>query len=683
MDISYNDLSRSRQSCHHCQRIVIAPPASILDDAPFKSFINSFEFSLREVLDASESSCVLFQRIARYLEEDFFEDPPPNVQWFTDNQPDRKILLHFEIKPSIFDAINEDPPYTCAISWLWEWANESKDGQVCFGSIDKFTYELCSEPEDPAAELVKQKPRYPYVASETTFTFVQESLRECDLHPECTIQSHSLLESGPGPSRLVDVGTSEDDNVHIIIAKDNMRYLALSYCWGNNDSMKLTSDMLTDWIEGIQFSLLPKTLKDAVMCTRQLGLRYLWVDRLCIIQDDEMDKAREIAAMPQIYSMAYLTISAASAKSSEDGFLKTRKETHEAISLSWVELPYLSSKGASGLVTLKLSESCEDFNWPNTRAIDSRAWTMQEQILSPRLLHFCTFHIVWKCKAREKIGTSEAIERSQPAWSKEQKVGQENSILNSWENIIARYTERKLSCPDDKLTAISAVAQAYCVQSGALSKHHQALLQEQTSEIQPLPRAYVAGLWRHEMPFALCWWRPWDGQPEFRPLSPRAPSWSWASVDGSIFYYESTNTASYNTNATILAYDITLKSPLQEFGAVSSGELKLRGRLKEGIQLDYSSSNIEVQNVNGIAGNAIFFPDARDDQLGSGRMITAFALQIGDSTGFFWNGVEPLKGPYGLVLLPVDDETFRRIGFFQADLDMGFDDLAFQDITIV
>jgi hypothetical protein len=201
---------------------------------------------------------------------------------------------------------------------------------------------------------------------------------------------------------LIDVGSSKVGNIHITTAKDAMRYVALSYCWGNDDSMKLTGAVLKDWKAVIQFSLLPKTVKDVVICTRRLGLRYLWVDRLCIIQDDEMDKAMEITAMPQIYSRAYLTISAASAKSSGDGFLKTREEVHEAMARSWIELPYLSPKGARGLVTLKLSESCEDFNSPNTEAIDSRAWTMQEKMLSPRLLQFCTFHIVWSAKYKKR-----------------------------------------------------------------------------------------------------------------------------------------------------------------------------------------------------------------------------------------------------------------------------------------
>ena len=146
MDPSYKDLSRSRHSCRYCQSIIIGPSASVFNTwQPFKSFINSFEFSLTEIVNASENSCVLFQRIVRDLATDFFEDPPPDVQWYINKHPDRRIRLHFQIEPATFDAIDTDPPYICLISWLWEWANKAKDTPVWDGA-DRYTYELCSEP---------------------------------------------------------------------------------------------------------------------------------------------------------------------------------------------------------------------------------------------------------------------------------------------------------------------------------------------------------------------------------------------------------------------------------------------------------------------------------------------------------------------------------------------------------
>lgn len=149
MEPSYENLSRLRHSCCYCQKIVIEPSASIFNDAsqcqPFQSFINSFEFSLTEIVEASENNCVLFQRIVRDLAEDYFEDPPPNLQWWISNHPDRRIRLHFQIEPGTFDAINSTPPYACWVSWLWEWANEATD-MPSWNGVDGYSYELCSEP---------------------------------------------------------------------------------------------------------------------------------------------------------------------------------------------------------------------------------------------------------------------------------------------------------------------------------------------------------------------------------------------------------------------------------------------------------------------------------------------------------------------------------------------------------
>jgi hypothetical protein len=149
MEPSYESLSCSRHSCCYCQKIVIEPSASTFNDASqrqtFQSFINSFEFSLTEIVESSENNCVLFQRIRRDLTEDFVEHPPPNLQWWISNHPDRRIRLHFQIEPATLDAINSTPSYACLVSWLWEWANEATNMPSWYG-VDRYTYELCSEP---------------------------------------------------------------------------------------------------------------------------------------------------------------------------------------------------------------------------------------------------------------------------------------------------------------------------------------------------------------------------------------------------------------------------------------------------------------------------------------------------------------------------------------------------------
>jgi hypothetical protein len=102
------------------------------------------------------------------------------------------------------------------------------------------------------------------------------------------------------------------------------QYVALSYCWGTSLTYKTITGRLESHRRGIDFAQLPRTLQDAIMMTRYLDLRYIWIDCLCIIQDDKLDWEREAGNMASIYSNSYLTIAAARAHHSAEGFLGSR-----------------------------------------------------------------------------------------------------------------------------------------------------------------------------------------------------------------------------------------------------------------------------------------------------------------------------------------------------------------------
>jgi hypothetical protein len=153
MGSSYEGSSHSRHSCDYCQRIVVEPPLAVFTDAnafmPFNSFVNGFEFSLRETVEASENSCVLFQRVVRDLDHDSFHENPSDVQSHIDHNPARRILLYFQIEPRTMDIEDIDPSYpsySCFVSWVREWADEAKERPDWFGGDRSIMYELCSEP---------------------------------------------------------------------------------------------------------------------------------------------------------------------------------------------------------------------------------------------------------------------------------------------------------------------------------------------------------------------------------------------------------------------------------------------------------------------------------------------------------------------------------------------------------
>jgi hypothetical protein len=150
-------------------------------------------------------------------------------------------------------------------------------------------------------------------------------LKTCnESHTECT------WESTFQPTRLIDVGPpGGSQDLRIVISDPSSktppsgaRYLALSYCWGNSmpEHTKTTSRNIRARMRGFPASILPKTIMDAIEVTRNLRLRYIWIDTLCILQDSKIDWETESATMNQVYSHAYCTLAASSATDTEAGF---------------------------------------------------------------------------------------------------------------------------------------------------------------------------------------------------------------------------------------------------------------------------------------------------------------------------------------------------------------------------
>jgi hypothetical protein len=133
------------------------------------------------------------------------------------------------------------------------------------------------------------------------------------------------LRSVHGDPREVLVGSTLKLTENLL--GDRGQYIALSYCWGKSLAYTTTTKNLQAHKQdgGIEYAQLPKTLQDAVFLTRYLGIRYLWADCLCILQDDKADWEYEASRMADVYSNAYLTIAATRASHCGEGFLQARK----------------------------------------------------------------------------------------------------------------------------------------------------------------------------------------------------------------------------------------------------------------------------------------------------------------------------------------------------------------------
>jgi hypothetical protein len=128
-----------------------------------------------------------------------------------------------------------------------------------------------------------------------------------------------------------------------------VNYVALSYCWGGTQTI-LTKKLKKNWETSINKDQLPQTIQDAIFVTMRLDVEYIWIDSLCIIQEDSIEMAEEIAKMVDVYSFAIFTLAASSAATAHEGFLQDRNVTNFPEEV--FNLPYRCPSGQINTVTL-------------------------------------------------------------------------------------------------------------------------------------------------------------------------------------------------------------------------------------------------------------------------------------------------------------------------------------------
>ncbi|KAK2752916.1 tol-like protein [Colletotrichum kahawae] len=232
-------------------------------------------------------------------------------------------------------------------------------------------------------------PLLPKPGSSQQFNLLGQWVQLCNTRHQC-LQTNTRP-SGQIPTRLLHVGTASEPSLHLIETRDekvNGHYVALSHCWGvlNKEQRVCTyAGNIETFKQVIPFESLPSTFRDAVTVTRELGVSYLWIDSLCIIQEDNEDWKSEASKMEDVFSSAYCTIAASSSTSSLDGFLAKRVQ-RAAIGIQ-------TSQG-----TLYLAEAIDDFETHVEKGVlNTRGWVLQERALSRRTIHFTSTQVYWEC----------------------------------------------------------------------------------------------------------------------------------------------------------------------------------------------------------------------------------------------------------------------------------------------
>ena len=378
-------------------------------------------------------------------------------------------------------------------------------------------------------------------------------------HAMCT----TVLDRSPFlPSRLLEVSHDGGGTplVRLITPGEKgmaCRYLTLSYTWGRNVALQLTSATLATLTQGIMLTALPQTFQDALVLTLRLEQRYLWIDALCIVQDDADDWQRESALMADIYGNLHLKIAATSSENSQDGIFKEQHELNrppEQIESSW--------ENASNGNYYLLDTPFWHCDWTDI-PLNTRGWVVQESILAPRIIHLHTKQLLWQCKS---LTATHIFPNGLPPKSIFSKQMIRPSVtmipysMRLWKDMVELYSQRDLTFETDKLIAIAGV-----------TKRISTVSQDE----------YCAGLWRKDLLAQLLWNTSYglkaSGDEAVRVKRGNLPTWSWASVDGKISYFFS---PIGDCEYVVSVIDCTIGLVAQNsFGQICSAILRLRGHL--------------------------------------------------------------------------------------------------------
>ncbi|KAF2126497.1 HET-domain-containing protein [Dothidotthia symphoricarpi CBS 119687] len=375
----------------------------------------------------------------------------------------------------------------------------------------------------------------------------------CSSHADCALEHKR---SSYLPKRVIDVGT---DTIRPFLYVPSERivgsWVALSYCWGGASSFTLTQSRLTEFQCGFPLEDFPNTIRDAIIVTRALGQRYLWVDALCILQHDEsdidqtskVDWTTEAPKMARIYRDAIVTIEARASPAVTSGILHKRVVPASA-TLPWKipQIPLLDQAEVchhQELPNIQIQVCSARNPWDHIVDKDShwetRGWTLQENLLSSRTLSFTSTQMIWQCRSMwtvesgsTRVGTEWGGTFTQSRWldslrdSAPDDMNRANgtTLYDWWHIIVQVYSRRNLTYITDKLPAIAGFAK----------RMHDTL---------PVRDCYCAGLWREDLVTDLLWFvdpHVRSGSDTEAPSVYIGPSWSWVSVVGYIRFKAST-----------------------------------------------------------------------------------------------------------------------------------------------
>ncbi|RFN54472.1 het-domain-containing protein [Fusarium flagelliforme] len=338
---------------------------------------------------------------------------------------------------------------------------------------------------------------YPFQKLEWAFG----KLKKCASEHDCYGKDPTPL-----PTRVLKVGRGPND-VRLQRGAVCARYICLSHCWGSKQPLITTKQNIDNHLVHIAWKDMPLLYQDTIRLAWRLGIEYVWIDSLCIIQDSADDWAREAGRMKDVYGSSWLTIAATSNPDCSSGILENPydEEAYARFASFKDSLQYSGitrqNESFSWLAVPRDIDICDDekhekgaCRWP----LLTRGWVLQERLLSPRVLYFAAASITLVCGQGSQVEHSaEGNCRVPGHLSVNASDMKSRNKVNSdrwfdfgrlWSHIIQDYSRLKLTDRDDRLSALSGLAQ-------------------RVFQRQPRGIEYLAGLWSFSLFQGLSWRR--------------------------------------------------------------------------------------------------------------------------------------------------------------------------------
>lgn len=526
----------------------------------------------------------------------------------------------------------------------------------------------------------------------------------------------------PLPTRCVDV--RDDKIIRVVEYRDSRgQYICLSHQWGKEGMpLKLTRDTRDELYSGIDSARLPTTFRNAVDITKRLGCDYLWIDSLCIVQDDMDDWAKEAANMASVYSRSVLTIAAAAATGPRDGLF--RSPVAQLTDISPLELGQLALP-FSVYVRREPRFEVGHLATGQEHGLLDRGWVLQERLLSPRVVFFGANEVSWECMSCEacscepvlrpykvqKYSPREPMNPKAAFCQASGRVGEEQDMNDerlpaAWHNVVNAYTGLRLSRATDVFPALAGLAR-------------------QVKETR-IGDQYVAGLWKRTIMQDLLWRRrelgDWNqsiwsdhydlqncfdggdrGKREFqqklmdqnlseirtvRDLKGKlAPSWSWASLHTQIEYDRETNSLDFNMVdlelAELVEDDCTHKNIFGELQNPDNAFISIRGKM---VAVKLRSVKVGNTYEFRLISNGCVMPFSETD---TGMRFRGSPLKDGVTLGCLLIATGKIKGrlqmrkELGLVLIAEEAGTetrYKRVGMFSQAYESGKESSIFDSV---